>query len=96
MRDPGGEFGRHVDGCFLAADEHELLVYTTALTGTWRPAAAGRLRMTAHITFEEHPDGTAYRAVVRHAAPEDRARHDELGFADGWGTVTDQLAALVE
>jgi uncharacterized protein YndB with AHSA1/START domain len=26
----------------------------------------------------------------------DRARHEELGFYDGWGTVTAQLAALVE
>ncbi|WP_210603477.1 ArsR/SmtB family transcription factor [Brevibacterium oceani] len=41
-------------------------------------------------------DGTDYTAVVRHGSPEQRARHEELGFFDGWGTVTDQLAAAVE
>jgi uncharacterized protein YndB with AHSA1/START domain len=25
-----------------------------------------------------------------------RTRHDELGFLDGWGTVTEQLARLAE
>jgi len=34
--------------------------------------------------------------VVRHGEREDRDRHVELGFSDGWETVTDQLAALVE
>jgi hypothetical protein len=26
----------------------------------------------------------------------DRDKHEEMGFHDGWGTVTAQLAALVE
>ena len=28
--------------------------------------------------------------------PASRARHEQLGFFDGWGTVTEQLAGLVE
>ncbi|WP_275415545.1 SRPBCC domain-containing protein [Virgisporangium aliadipatigenens] len=52
--------------------------------------------MTAEITFAEHPDGTDYRVVVRHGDPTARAHHEKLGFADGWGSVTEQLARLVE
>jgi uncharacterized protein YndB with AHSA1/START domain len=35
-------------------------------------------------------------ALVRHGDPEARARHEELGFEDGWGTVAAQLAAVAE
>jgi uncharacterized protein YndB with AHSA1/START domain len=96
MGEPGGEMRPHVNACFLAVDEHERIVFSTALDSTWRPAAADRLRMTATITFEEHADGTLYRAVVCHADGADRAHHEELGFAQGWGSVTEQLAELVE
>lgn len=96
MGERDGEMHPHVDACFLAVDEHERIVFSTALDSTWRPAAADSLRMTATITFEEHADGTLYRAVVRHADGADRARHEELGFAQGWGAVTEQLADLVE
>jgi uncharacterized protein YndB with AHSA1/START domain len=33
---------------------------------------------------------------VRHGDPSDRDRHEEMGFFDGWGSVTEALAALVE
>ncbi len=44
----------------------------------------------------DHPDGTDYRVIVRHADPAARERHEELGFFDGWGSVTAALAALAE
>jgi uncharacterized protein YndB with AHSA1/START domain len=46
--------------------------------------------------LDEHPDGTLYRVTVRHGDPAARARHQELGFFDGWGSVTAALADLVE
>jgi uncharacterized protein YndB with AHSA1/START domain len=52
--------------------------------------------MTAEIIIRDHPDGTDYRVIVRHRDPAARARHQKLGFFDGWGTVTEQLARLVE
>jgi uncharacterized protein YndB with AHSA1/START domain len=33
---------------------------------------------------------------VRHGDPTTRDRHAELGFAEGWGTTTAQLARLTE
>ncbi|MGO4649751.1 SRPBCC domain-containing protein [Nocardia sp. 2YAB30] len=96
MSDDGEEFVPHLDACFLLVEERERLVFTNALDSSWRPAAGAPLLMTAEITLRDHPDGTDYRVLVRHGDPAARARHEELGFAHGWGTVTDQLTELVE
>lgn len=96
MSDDGVEFVPHLDACFLAADEYERLVFTNAIDSTWRPATPAPVAMTATITFADHPDGTDYRVVVRHADPDSRAQHEKLGFAEGWGTVVAQLAAHAE
>ena len=61
-----------------------------------RVIRAPRADVTAEISFADHPDGTAYEAKAMHGSPADRARHEELGFEEGWGTVTRQLAELVE
>jgi uncharacterized protein YndB with AHSA1/START domain len=90
----GVEFGPHIAGCFLAVDEHERIVFTDALVGGWRPSDASF--MTAVITMKDHPDGTEYVATAMHRSAADRDQHERLGFHDGWGTVTRQLAELVE
>ena len=75
----------------------ERLVFTNAVDSRWRPdAARTRSRWSPRSSSRDHPDGTDYRVVVRHGDPAARARHEELGFFDGWGSVTEQLAALVE
>jgi uncharacterized protein YndB with AHSA1/START domain len=94
MSDDGGAFQPHVTGCFLAVDEMERIVFTDALLGGWRPAEQSFL--TAVITFKEHADGTDYSAYAMHKSQADRKNHEEMGFHDGWGTVTRQLAELVE
>lgn len=96
MSDDGVEFVPHVDATFLAVDEGERIVFTNAIDSTWRPASPAPVAMTAEITFAEHPDGTAYRAIVRHGNPLDKTRHEELGFFDGWGSVTEALARIAE
>ncbi|AYJ50450.1 SRPBCC family protein [Rhodococcus sp. P1Y] len=90
----GGEFGPHIAGCFLAVDPLERIVFTNALVSGWRPAENPFI--TASITFAEHPEGTEYTALVKHKDTADAAQHRDLGFYDGWGTVTEQLAALTE
>ena len=95
LSDDGAEFGPHLDACFLAVDELERIVFTNAIDSRWRPANPD-VAMTATITLTDHPDGTDYRIVVRHGDPEARARHEKLGFAEGWGSVAGQLAALAE
>ena len=89
-----GVFRPHMSGCFLAVDPAERIVFTTCLTGGWRPAEQPFI--TAIITFADHPDGTNVDAHVMHKNTADRAMHDEAGFFDGWGTCLSQLAAIAE
>ncbi|MDB4881442.1 MAG: hypothetical protein JWL95_208 [Gemmatimonadetes bacterium] len=90
----GGDFMPHLRGCFLAVDDLERIVFTNSLVDGWRPAE--QPFMTAIITLRDHPDGTEYLAHVMHKNSADRNMHEEMGFYDGWGTVTEQLAALAE
>ena len=90
----GATFVPHLDACFLLVEPGRRLIFTDALTAGFRPAASAFI--TADFTFAAAPGGTAYRAHVMHRSEADRDRHVELGFFDGWTTVTEQLAALVE
>lgn len=82
------------EGCFLAVEPTRRLVFTDALAGGWRPNAAPF--MTAIVTFQPQDDTTAYRATVLHNDAAVRARHEEMGFFDGWGTAAEQLEALAQ
>ena len=90
----GGAFMPHVSGCFLAVDGLERIVFTDSLLGGWRPSEQSFI--TAVITFKEHPSGTDYTAYAMHKNNADRKMHEEMGFYEGWGAVTEQLAKLVE
>ena len=69
---------------------------TNAIDRTWRPTDPAPVPMTAEIALGDHPDGTDYRVLVRHGDPAARARHEQLGFFEGWGSVTSQLAGVAE
>ncbi|TDD40532.1 polyketide cyclase [Actinomadura sp. KC06] len=96
MSEDGTGFVPQIDAIFLVVDEGERIVFTNAIDSAWRPADPAPVPMTAEITLGDHPDGTDYRIVVRHGDPEARARHEKLGFAEGWGTVAGQLAGFAE
>lgn len=96
MSEDGTSYVPHMDASFLIVDDLERIVFTNAIDSAWRPVHPEPVSMTAEITFAEHPDGTEYRAVVRHGSPESREMHEKLGFHEGWGAVTRQLAELAE
>jgi len=96
MSDDGLVFGSHLDACLVAVDPGERIVFTNSLDSRWRPVDPTPVALTAEITFGDHPQGTDYRIVVRHADAGTRAHHEQLGLADGWGTVTAQIAAVAE
>jgi uncharacterized protein YndB with AHSA1/START domain len=96
MSDDGIEFTPHLDACFLAVEVGERIVFTNAVDSRLRPATPKPVSMTAEIIMRDHPDGTDYRVIVRHRDRAARSRHQQLGFFDGWGTVTEQLARLLE
>ncbi|MCQ0970051.1 SRPBCC family protein [Paracoccus sp. TK19116] len=82
------------EGCVLEADAPSRIVWTDALSGGYRPNETPF--MTAIMTMEADGNGTLYTARALHRTPEDRQKHEEMGFAEGWGTVAEQLAAMVE
>ena len=73
MREGGGEFQPHVDGCFLEIVPEARLVFTTVLTEGWKPAEPW-LALTAIISFEAERSGTRYAARVLHKNAADSAR----------------------
>jgi len=83
------------EACFLEVVENERIVWTSALQGGWRPNK-GDMPFTAVITLEEHPEGTKYTATALHQNDEDRKKHADMGFVNGWGTAIDQLAKIAE
>ena len=100
---PGGEFNvvmcspegnafPEKPGCILVVEPQRRLVWTDALGPRFRPNAEAF--MTADITMEPTSDGTLYRALVRHKSAEDRAKHEGMGFFEGWGTCLTQLDQL--
>ena len=92
MRSPEGQDMPN-PGIILEVVKNEKLVFTDAYTAGWVPSA--KPFMTAIITFEDEGGKTRYTARARHWTAEDKAAHEKMGFHEGWGICTDQLAALV-
>jgi uncharacterized protein YndB with AHSA1/START domain len=93
MRAPDGtEYATR--GVFLEVVAPERIVFTDAYEPGWVPAA--HVFFTAVTTFEELPGHrTRYTARALHWTVADRAKHERMGFHQGWGESLDRLAALV-
>ncbi len=102
MRSPEGqEFPG--TGCYLEVVPNQRLVWTSALLPGYRPAirtsttgSCDELYFTAIIELEAHGSGTRYRAIAIHGDEATSRKHEQMGFYQGWGTVLDQLVALVK
>ena len=92
MASPEGQSFPEKPGCILVVEPQTRLVWTDGLGPEFRPNAEAF--MTAEITMETTSEGTRYRALVRHKTPEDRAKHEAMGFFQGWGTCLNQLEEL--
>lgn len=80
-------------GVYLEVVPNEKLVFTDAYTKAWEPSQ--KPFMTVTLTFEDAGAGkTNYTARVLHWTVEDKQMHEKMGFHQGWGICTDQLAAL--
>jgi uncharacterized protein YndB with AHSA1/START domain len=87
----GNEFPNR--GVYLEVVENERLVFTDAYTTAWVPSE--KPFMTVIVTFADEGGKTRYTALVRHWTVADREAHEKMGFHQGWGQCTDQLASLV-
>lgn len=82
-------------GIFLEVVKNEKLVMTDAYVRAWVPNE--KPFMTTILTFEKQGDNqTLYTARVMHWNEEDVKTHEAMGFHEGWGIATDQLAALAK
>ena len=79
-------------GIYLEVVKNERLVFTDAYTSAWVPS--GKPFFTGILTFEDEGGQTRYIARARHWTAEDCAAHEKMGFYEGWGIATDQLAVL--
>lgn len=89
MTGPAGEESDN-PGCFLDIEPEHRIVWTSCLTGGWRPAISW-LPMTAIISMADEGARTRYAARVMHKDEADRKRHEEMGFHEGWSICFAQL-----
>ncbi|MEQ7155774.1 SRPBCC family protein [Brevundimonas aurifodinae] len=93
MHRPDGEVMPN-DGVFLAVEPNRRWITTDAFVKGWLPA--GMPFMVAEIVLTPLADGkTRYVATARHWSEETMKQHEAMGFHDGWGTVADQLNAIL-
>jgi uncharacterized protein YndB with AHSA1/START domain len=78
---------------YLEVVANRRLVVTDAYVCAWQPSEKPFL--TIELTFDDLGNGSSrYTAVCRHWSVADREAHEKMGFHQGWGVATDQLAAL--
>jgi uncharacterized protein YndB with AHSA1/START domain len=91
MRGPDGT-DLPMRGVYLEVVPNRRLVFTNAYVKAWEPS--DKPFMTVILTFEPEGGGTRYTARVLHWTVADRETHEKMGFHQGWGLCTDQLAAV--
>jgi uncharacterized protein YndB with AHSA1/START domain len=99
MRSPEGKDFENL-GCYLEVVENRRLAWTDVLGPGFRPRAFAPDAtecgfMTAFLLLEPAGGGTRYVARALHKNEADRKKHEDMGFAEGWGTCLDQLVAYV-
>ncbi|MCE3254840.1 MAG: putative glutathione S-transferase-related transrane protein [Rickettsiaceae bacterium] len=96
MQGPQGEKINEL-GCFLEVVENEKLVWTNAIGPDYRPidlVSCSNFPMTGIILLEPHEKGIKYTAIAIHKNEDDRKKHEEMGFHEGWNAAFDQLIDL--
>jgi uncharacterized protein YndB with AHSA1/START domain/DNA-binding transcriptional ArsR family regulator len=93
MYDPNGK-DSSVTGAFLEIVPEERIVFTTALTAGWRPAATA-LPITAIISMTAENNITHYETRVLIKNKEDRQKLQAMNFEAGWTLGIDQLIEFV-
>jgi uncharacterized protein YndB with AHSA1/START domain len=93
MNGPGGEVMPN-DGVFLLVEPGRRWITTDAFVKGWLPA--GQPFMSGEVALTPLDAGrTRYVATARHWSEEAMKQHEAMGFHEGWGTVADQLNALL-
>ena len=92
MAGPTGERMETV-GCYLEVLPMQRLVFTDAFSEEFMPCAEPFLTSMVELADAQN-DTTQLVWTARHATPEARSRHLEMGFENGWNAALDQLDEL--
>lgn len=98
MNGPNGEVVPN-PGMYLEVVRNERIVFTNAFTAGWNPQEISNpgFMFVGIVEFADAGNGrTQYTATVRHWSEEDMKAHEKMGFYEGWGAATDQLAAFAK
>jgi uncharacterized protein YndB with AHSA1/START domain len=98
MNGPNGEIMPN-NGIYLEVIKNEKIVFSNAFTAGWQPqpVESPGFMFVGIIEFADSGNGnTLYKASVRHWTQEDAKTHEGMGFYDGWGKATDQLAEFAK
>ncbi len=93
MRSPEGQEYPNTQ-CYLEVKPFERLVITDTLLGGYRPSP--NPFFTAVLDLASNGNGTRYRAIAIHGDETNRAKHEEMGFHQGWGTVVTQMVEYIK
>ena len=93
MADPDGNEYPNA-GVYLEIVPNERIVFTDAYTEGWVPSE--KPFFTGIVEFKDEGGKTRYNAIARHWTEEDKERHEEMGFHEGWGQCATQLEELAK
>jgi uncharacterized protein YndB with AHSA1/START domain len=93
MRSPEGQEFPNL-GCYLDIVPNQRLIFTDTLLAGFRPSP--KPFFTAALLLAPTATGTRYTALAIHGEEAARKRHEEMGFHTGWGTVLDQMVAVIK
>lgn len=83
------------EGVYLEIVNQEKLVFTDFYTEGWKPSAEPFMTIIVQLIPAKN-DGTDLSIIVRHRSKENRIKHENMGFFNGWNTVLDQLENLAK
>jgi uncharacterized protein YndB with AHSA1/START domain len=96
MRGPNGEGGEVMEGIILEASPEHRIVFTNVVDSAWRPQVNSTMNIVGWFEFEPDGQRTRYRAGARHWDADSMAKHQAMGFHQGWNAVADQLEAVAQ
>lgn len=97
MQSPEGQTMPENRGCYLLIERPTRLVWTGILSEDFRPNPIPQLGFgfVCDLRFEALAQGgSRFRAIVKHSDAEGKAKHEAMGFDQGWRIALSQLVEL--
>jgi uncharacterized protein YndB with AHSA1/START domain len=99
MQSPEGELMPENKGCYLLIERPRRLVWTGIMSEDFRPNSAPQLGFGFVCDLRFTPiaeGGSRFHAIVKHSDAEAKAKHEAMGFDEGWRIALSQLVELYQ